>query len=211
MTNLAPSPEHSNNPVEGPLYLDTTEVMRQIGEKGYFMHQYGQDVIDRVKTLVEDQQFYDTRVEGWNLTDSIVREPGRAIELWRTLFDNVDHLQPSDMLLNKYEPGSIIGKHIDLEGATKVGDGTPVETGWSVLYTISGGKDILLYTAGFSEDPETVTQRPGMLLVYPIGLITDQEGNILMPGLAHEVPEQEANCITLVTAIKQALPQQEAA
>lgn len=144
---------------------------------------------------------------GWILKQGDDFKEEDLNRFWNCLAPDFPNFKIIRPVINHFRPNDYIPKHQDFNmGPGKKieigGENGLIESALTFLYTVEGEKDILLYTNGQHNEPIIIRQIPGQLLVFPVADIANIKGDLLVPGLFHEVPKQDTSCNTFVWELK---------
>lgn len=178
--------------------FDPLNAIEQAIEQGIYIHQIGEPQVDKIRSLIESLQYtYTPSSDGWNIKSSFGATEQITDEVWGLIAPDDESFEIVNDTANYFFPGGSIPKHLDFDDKVHyVSPANPLETAFTFVYVVSGSKDILFYKDGLDNPPRTITQLPGMLLVFPAGEIVDESRGLQLSGLWHEVPVQDASCFT---------------
>lgn len=188
-------------------HFDLDMAIDSVIRDGLYISQLGDETVDNIaNNIPKPKDIYEKDWPGWKLEQGQIFDREELVKFWEQLAPNFGNIRLVNTVLNTFRPGDYIPKHIDINpgpsGMLEVGgeDGF-LEEVLTFLYTAKGEKDILLYTNGPNNPPLSVRQQPGQMIVFPMASIANTRGELLIPELYHEVPEQGTSCTTLTWEI----------
>lgn len=179
--------------------LDFAEIRRKIDEQSYFHAVIGEERIAELNALLTGGDFRPHSPE-WAIDTAHVDSLETRAKVWEIISSGDQRFFPVNFEVNYFKPGGYTDKHIDFGAETLVVEPElEIEKAWTFLLVLAGTKIINLYTQGAENPPEQFVQVSGDLLIFPLGFTVDNHTyDTIYEGLYHEVPVQDATCLTAV-------------
>lgn len=183
------------------------DTLGKVQEQGIYIHQFTEQQAERAAAHIRPK-FFREGSGGWNIKQGFDLDKEDQQSIWNILAPNEASVRFVSPVINYFTPGDSMEKHLDMKVDTKsvLGRGVFMESMLTFVFTAGGRKDILLYLDGPDNEPRRLTQVPGMLLVFPANDIYGYHGNLIAPGLFHEIPVQDANSLSMSWEIERVLP-----
>lgn len=182
---------------EGEMKLELA--IEGVLRSGLYLHQYSQEQIDQVANMLTNEQATERNSsEGFDVLQLSKVDQESLQSMWGVLAPNIKSKRVVHPLINQYEPYSLIPKHVDLtDRPTVVGADEPIESMLTFLYVVEGSKSINFYAEQYDHNPIKMQQYPGMLFVFAMGDMINEEGELIARAPYHEVPRQNARAKTI--------------